>query len=72
MQNCPTISHELQFGLGLKPLDLLLTVDCVGLSGSGARWKPPRSAGNKAGNNSEFSMQLILFRDQSYHEISFL
>jgi len=28
--------------------------------------------GNKAGNNSEFSMQLILFRDQSYHEISFL
>jgi hypothetical protein len=61
------------FGLELKPLDLLLTVDCVRLSRSAARWKPPQSAtATKARKNSEFSMQLILFRDQSYYEKSFL
>jgi hypothetical protein len=40
------------FGPELKPLDLLLTVDCVRLSRSAARWKPPQSATATTTRNS--------------------
>jgi hypothetical protein len=50
-----------------------LTVDCVRLRRSAARWKPPQSATvTKARNNSKSSMRLILFFDQSYYKIPFL
>src|SRR5258708_7465074 len=50
-----------------------LTVDCVRLSRSAARWKPPQSAtATKARSNSKSSMLLIRFYNQSYYKISFL
>jgi hypothetical protein len=50
-----------------------LTVDCVKLSRSAARWKPPQSAtATKARNSSKSSKILIQLHDQSDYKISFL
>jgi hypothetical protein len=38
----------------------------------GAMEAPALATATKARNNSKFSMQLILFFDQSYYKISFL